>query len=39
MEDESWKRNHVGGEIVEEESWRKHGGRVMEEESWRRSHG
>ena len=31
MEDESWKRNHVGGEIVEEESWRKHGGRVMEE--------
>ena len=39
MEEESWKRNDVGGEIMKEESWRKHGGRVMEEESWRRNHG
>ena len=30
MEDESWKRNHVGGEIREER---------ISQETWRNSHG
>ena len=40
MEEESWRRNHGGG-IMVEESWRRrnHGGGIMEEESWRRNHG
>ena len=48
MEEESWRRNH-GGDIIDEESWRRHleetswmrnqGGDIMEEASWELSGG
>ena len=34
MEEETWKRNHGGGNM-EEESWRRNGVGIMQEESCR----